>query len=236
MTDWIVPLLFGGAASATTVLGGMVALRFADRIAGLLAIASGVVLGVAFFDLLPDAITYGDGTWSHRAVLSFCAVGLAAYLVLARGLATASVNPWWRAHLGPASLTMHSLLDGIGLGVAFNISPEIGWLVAAAVLTHDLADGVNTVSLALEGTRRAAALRWLALNGAAPLVGVLVGLSLTPSPAMLAPITAMFAGVFIYIGAVELVPRSLARDQRMRTTGLVLAGIALMFCITLITG
>jgi hypothetical protein len=40
--------------------------------------------------------------------------------------------------------------------------------------------------------------------------------------------------VFLYIGAIELVPRSLARDGRLRTTVQVLAGIGLMLVITLV--
>ena len=43
---------------------------------------------------------------------------------------------------------------------------------------------------------------------------------------------AMFAGVFVYIGACELVPRSYALDPRLRTTAASLLGIVLMFTVT----
>lgn len=234
MSDWLVPILFGLAASASTLVGGILAFRLAGQIAALLAVAAGIVLGVAFFDLLPEAIENGDGVWSTRAILTCAACGMTGYLLLNRLLASAERRHWWRAHLGPASLTLHSFLDGLGMGMAFQISPEIGWVVALAVLTHDLADGVNTVSLAMEATRRETALRWLAVNGAAPLTGVVVGLALDLPGTMLAPIMGVFAGVFLYIGAIELVPRSLARDGRMRTTWQVLAGVALMLVVTLV--
>lgn len=71
------------------------------------------------------------------------------------------------------------------------------------------------------------------LNGAAPILGVLLGLSITITitilPRMLAPLMAVFAGVFRYIGACELLPRSYARDPRLRTT---LASMTLMFVKT----
>lgn len=234
MTDWGLAMLFGVAASLATLIGGALALRLADRSTALLAVAAGIVLGVAFFDLLPEALEYGDGTWSHRAVLSFAAAGLAGYLLLSRLLARVEGQTRWHAHLAPASLTLHSFLDGVVMGVAFQISAEIGWLVAIAVLTHDLADGVNTVGLALEATRRETARRWLIVNGSAPLLGVVIGLSVMLRGPVLAPIMAVFAGIFLYIGAVELVPRSLARDGRLRTTGQVLAGVGLMFAVTLL--
>lgn len=233
VSGWFVPILFGVAASVTTLIGGLLAFRLANRTAALLAVAAGVVLGVAFFDLLPEALEHAEGMWPTRVILAFAAAGLMGYLLLTRLLASAERRSWWQAHLGPASLSLHSFLDGLGMGLAFQISPEIGWVVAFAVLTHDLADGVNTVSLALEATRRETALRWLAVNGAAPLIGVLVGLSISLPTTMLAPVMAVFAGVFLYIGAVELVPRSLARDGRMRTTWQVLAGVALMLVVTL---
>lgn len=226
--------MFGVAASAATLLGGMLAFRLAERMTALLAVSAGIVLGVAFLDLLPEALRSGAATYSDRTILTYAAAGLAAYLLLTRLFASAERRTAWHAHLGPASLTLHSFLDGLGIGLAFQIAPGIGWMVAVAVLTHDLADGVNTVSLALASTRRQTAIRWLVLNGAAPLVGVAVGLLVRVPQTMLAPIMAIFAGVFVYIGAVELVPRSLARDGRMRTTWQVLGGIAVMLAVTLL--
>lgn len=234
MSDWLVPLLFGLAASGATLAGGVLAFRYADRVAALLAISAGVVLGVAFFDLLPEAIEFGADDYAPRTIMMFAAAGLAGYLLLSRVFASAEGRTSWRGHLGPASLTLHSFLDGLIMGLAFQIAPEIGWLVALAVLTHDLADGLNTVSLALEATRRETALRWLVVNGAAPLAGVILGLLVRLPSSALAPVMGLFAGIFLYIGAVELVPRSLARDGRLRTTLQILGGVALMLVITVV--
>lgn len=232
MSDLLVPLGFGIAASLTTLLGGMLALKLAERTSLILAVAAGIVLGVAFLDLLPEALEFGAGNHSARATLAYAAAGFGGYLLLGRMLASAEGDTRWQAHLGPASLTLHSLLDGLVMGVAFQIAPEIGGVVALAVLTHDLADGVNTVSLALSASRQRIAFYWLLVNGAAPLAGVLIGLVLRVDHRSMAPLMAVFGGVFLYIGACELVPRSLARDGRLRTTLAVLAGIAAMLAIT----
>ena len=74
------------------------------------------------------------------------------------------------------------------------------------------------------------------LNGAAPLLGVVAGLSVRMPAAALAPVMAGFAGVFLYIGACQLVPRSHALDPRMRTTVASLSGIALMFLVARAAG
>ena len=227
------PIAFGAAASLATLLGGLLALRLKQRIVLVLGLTAGVVLGVAVFDLVPEAMELGAGDWSTRALVAWVAVGLGLYMLLDRLLGRAARLPMsWRAHLGPATLTLHSFLDGMGIGLAFQIDKDAGWLVALAVLTHDLADGVNTVSLCLAAQAEDAARRWLALNGAAPLFGVLAGLSIAIRRPRLRRSWRCSPGVFLYIGACELVPRSYALDPRLRTTLASLVGMALMFRVT----
>ena len=232
-----VPLAFGVAATAATLAGGVLAMRLRQRIVLILGITAGMVLGVAVFDLMPEAVELARGAWSTRALVGFVAIGLGLYMLLDRLFGAARWLPArYRMHLGPATLTLHSLMDGLGIGFAFQIDTQAGWLVALAVLTHDLADGVNTVSLCLAARSEEAARRWLVLNGAAPMFGVLIGLSIKLPALLLAPLMAVFAGVFLYIGACELLPRSYALDPRLRTTIASIGGMALMFVVTSAAG
>jgi ZIP family zinc transporter len=218
-----------------TLVGGLVALKLERRTTLMLAAAAGIVLGVAFFDLLPEALGMASSIYSDRLILTCTAGGFMSYLALNRVISRYERRITWKAHLGPASLTLHSFLDGAAMGLAFQVSPSVGWIVALAVLTHDLADGVNTVSLALAASRKRVALCWLLANGAAPLIGVMLGLVVRLENALLAPIMGAFAGVFLYIGSCELVPRSFERDPRLRTTASVLAGVSLMFALSFAT-
>jgi len=227
------PMLFGMAAVCATGLGGWLALRLQQRIVLILGLTAVVVLGVAVFDLIPEAVDLADGQWALRPLIGFVAVGLGLYMLLDRALHHAAWVPRaWRTHLGPATLTLHSLMDGMGIGLAFQVSSDAGWLVALAVLTHDLADGVNTVSLCLAARSERAARFWLFVNAAAPMAGVVLGLGVRIPPVALAPVLAGFAGIFLYVGACELVPRSYALDPRLRTTLASLFGMALMFAVT----
>jgi zinc transporter ZupT len=232
MTNWLIPVAFGAAASVTTMLGGLFALKSTGRMTFVLAVAAGVVLGVAGFDLLPEALELAVGRHPDQAIFVCAAVGFTGYFLLNRMLAKAKRTSDWRAHLGPATLTLHSFLDGAAMGLAFQVSTEIGWVVAAAVLTHDLADGINTVSLALAASKRRAARGWLLANGSAPLLGVLVGLTVRLSPWVLAPLLAVLAGVFLYIGTCELIPHSLKRTNALRTGLGVVSGVAFMLVIS----
>jgi ZIP family zinc transporter len=227
------PLMFGMGATLATVAGGLLALRLRHRINLMLGITAGVVFGVVVFDLLPEAMALAGNDWDARALIMFVALGLGFYMVLDRGLEqTAWLPERWRKNLSPATLTLHSLMDGMGIGLAFQIDSRAGWLIALAVLTHDIADGVNTVSLCLAARSNEGARRWLVLNGSAPMVGVLLGLSFKMPPVVLAPLLAGFAGMFLYISACELLPRSYAMDPRLRTTFASISGMTLMFAVT----
>ena len=226
------PLTFGFAASAATLVGGLFGLYLAQRIVLVLGLTAGIVLGVALFDLLPESLSLAPAGGSARMTFAWVAVGIGGYMLFERVLGGLREAKRWRTHLGPATLTLHSLIDGLGIGLAFQVSPQIGGVVALAVLTHDIADGVNVVSLCLAAERKVAARGWLTANGIAPLLGVVLGLGLRVPPALLGPLMGVFAGGFVFIGACELVPRSHALDPRWRTTASSLAGIALMFVVS----
>lgn len=204
-----IALLLGIAASGATLVGGTLALRYHRRLGAILGLAAGMVIGVALFDLLPEALELTGSHFEDGSVLTMTGLALIAYMFVDRlAGGEKSLSARLRTHLAPASLTLHSFIDGAGIGLAFQLSPAAGMLVATAVIAHDLADGVNAVSLALATGNRVSAKRWLALNAASPIAGVLAGSAIPVSAPFLGMMLAAFAGIFLYIGASQLLPRS----------------------------
>jgi zinc transporter ZupT len=161
------------------------------------------------------------------------AFGFGTYLLIAQGVCgTRSEMTRWRHDLAPAMLTLHSLIDGLGIGVAFGLNTRAGWLIALAVVTHDLADGVNTVSVSLTDQDRRRARLWLTANSIAPVVGVLMGQRLQLDAEALALLLAAFAGIFLYIGACELLPHSRELEPGLGSAAASLAGMTLMAIVT----
>ena len=207
----------GLATAAATLFGGALALRFRERIPLILGLSAGAVIGVALFDLIPEALELAGHAFPALVVLGVTGAGFCAYLLLHRTLGAASgagaaasgEGAGRGGHLAPASLAAHSLLDGLGIGLAFQVAPAVGVVTATAVLAHDLADGVNTVTLSLAGgggPRRARL--WLIADAVAPLVGIAATCFFTIGPAPLGLALALFAGFFLFIGASELAPAS----------------------------
>ncbi len=202
-------LAIGLATSLATLAGGALALRARGWLDQLVSFGAGALVAVALLDLLPEALTL-RGDSSPFALAALTVAGFMAYLAL-NGLIErrdAARGTVWR-HVGPGFLVLHSLLDGFGIGAAFQASASSGLIVGAAVLAHDLLDGANTVTLGLSAslTTRGAR-RWLVLDALAPLAGLALAQAVRLPPAGLARLLAFFAGSFLYIGAVDLLPRS----------------------------
>lgn len=146
-----VPVMMAGmAAFGATMGGGLFALRIRDRLHLVLGFSAGAVIGVALFDLMPEALDLGTGRHSLRTLTALVGLGFTAYLVLDR-LIQPSIRGVRGGSLGASAFSLHSFLDGIGMGLAFKTSASLGIVVAVAVLTHDFSDGINTVNVVLRG-------------------------------------------------------------------------------------
>jgi zinc transporter ZupT len=240
--------LIGIAAFISTTLGGLFALRLKDRLHLILGFSAGAVIGVAFFDLLPEALTIIGQSHSTAFGTAIVATGFAIYLVLDRMVVlhrhhepedhdAHAEKHQVRAIWGASTLSFHSFLDGLGIGLAFHVSPSIGLVVAAAVLTHDFSDGINTVNVALKnGTSRMQAFRWLMIDALAPVIGILVTLFVNVTKSQLGILLAIFSGFFLYIGASDLLPESHHRHPVRWTTFATVLGMAVIFAVIRIAG
>lgn len=220
----------------STMLGGLFALKLRDRLHLILGFSAGAIIAVAFFDLLPEALDLGSVAYSAANVLTVTVIGFVAYLVMDRFVLLHGHGPnddhARRGTAGASSLSFHSLLDGVGIGLAFHVSTAVGAVVAAAVLTHDFSDGINTVNLILKhGGERRKALRWLIVDATTPVVGVLSTLLFVVPPEKLGLLLALFSGFFLYIGATDLIPESYHAHPRKWTTIMTVLGIAVLYVI-----
>jgi ZIP family zinc transporter len=233
--NWIVvPLALLTACS--TLAGGYVALRLSHELQTVIALTGGVVVAVALFHVLPEAIEIVDDPARVGGLVGF---GFIAFFLAERALVLhhRDDTEHARAHaqvgaLGAAGLSIHSFIDGLGIGLAFNIDTATGFLVFFAVIAHDFADGMNTVSFVLrQGSDRARALRWLAVDAIAPVVGAIVGTSLNISEEKLGELLAVYVGFFLFMGATDLLPHAHEHPSGKRVA-LTFVGFAFIFAIS----
>ena len=231
------------AVFASILLGGIFALRFHDRLHLILGFSAGAVIGVAFFDLIPEALELAGTIYDSFTIISVVAAGFVGYMVVDRVIALhlsdecAEGHCHGRGKLGAGSLAIHSFLDGMAIGLAFQVSAAVGTVVAIAVLVHGFSDGINTVGLIIKNHgRKKDAARWLLLDAIAPVLGVLATLFFTLPAGILGLVLAVFAGFFLYIGASDLLPESHHNHPTAWTTAMTVAGVAVLYLAIRIAG
>lgn len=230
----IVPVL-------STLLGGLLALRLRSSLGLLIALSTGLLLGAALLDLLPEAIYLQklagrDPTKIYELVLISCV----AFLLLQNLFATlgarinlkASPRAWGR--MGGALLIAHSFRDGMAIGLSWAASRSTGYLVAAGIAAHDIGDGVNTILLSTRGNEpERFDYLMLAADSLAPLAGGLLTAWLPLSTGSSAALLAITAGFFLHMVADELLPQLRADNTpRILLALSVAAGALLVFVAT----
>lgn len=179
------------------------------------------MLGVVGLDLLPEAIdAAGEPVFGvPMALLLFVGGFLVAHLV-ERLLSVRQVaHGAGGGHHGDrvpqvgltaaAAMVGHSLMDGIALGAAFQVSGSMGVAVALAVISHDFADGFNTYTLtSLYGNARRKALLMLFAAAVAPVVGAATTLLFTLPEELLGGYLGFFGGALLYLAAAEILPEA----------------------------
>jgi len=226
-------VLLALAAFASTLAGGLFALRFRDRLHYLLAFTAGVLLGVVAFELLPEiyGIAGTSGAGATGAMIALVA-GFLVFHGLEKFLLVHHAHEEdYAEHRHPQvglvsafALAGHSFMDGVGIGLAFQAGPAVGVAVALAVIAHDFCDGLNTVGLMLSHrnpTARAVAM--LVLDAAAPVLGAASTLLFSAPPALLALFLGFFAGFLLYISTSDILPE--AHSAKRPGAALVLMGL-----------
>jgi ZIP family zinc transporter len=214
-----------------------------------MALAAGVVVATAVADLLPEAYDLA-GPGSALKIGAAAVVGFIGFSLVEAFLhqssfehaddhgpggddvdAPATQNgqgrpAWWLGVLPPISLIVHSTLDGVAIGLAFQAGASIGLVVLLAVLAHDFADGMNVVTLALDAARgERLAVGLLIIDALAPVAGAALSLLITIPAVVLGLLLAAFAGAFIAIGAGHLLPEAQHRDPRRGPALVALSGV-----------
>jgi ZIP family zinc transporter len=225
-----------------TILGGIFAIRFSDKLHLILGFSAGAVIGVSLFDLIPESIEILKDNVSVSSVLTITALGFVIFMLIDRFFFThchdqenhdlSHHKSLIRGKFGASSLSIHSFLDGIAIGLSFQVSMIIGTVVTLAVLAHDFSDGINTIGLIMKnGGTKKLAIKWLMVDALAPVLGALLTLFIHVSEITLGYILAGFAGFFLYLGASDLLPESHHDHPKIWTTFLTIIGMAFIYII-----
>lgn len=227
-----------------TFLGGALALKSKDRLHLVLGLSGGLLLGLVAFDLIPEVFELSDlEIWHTPAVMVAFVVGFLLLHILERasGIHEPTDSEYEPGHththertgiVAAIGMLIHIFLDGVGIGLAFQVSTTLGWVVALAVVSHAFSDGLNTVSLLIkDGKWQSRSVLLLVADGVARVSGALLGTRISISDDAVGIYLALFAGFLIYLATSHILPEAHSKHPSRVTLIATGAGTLLMFVI-----
>ncbi len=230
----------------STLLGGYIGLRLKDRLHLTLGFSAGILLGVVAFELLPEISHLSEELKiDFDSPMIFLVGGFLLFHVVEKlFLIHHSHEESYSEHRHPKVgvlssliISTHSFVDGLSIGLAFQISTALGLTVALAVIAHAFSDGLNNVSLTLSHKNSENRAKHLLLvNAAAPILGGLLSTLITFPETTLLFYLAFFAGFLLYIGAADILPEAHSRHSSKKTIFATILGATLIYLISRFLG
>jgi zinc and cadmium transporter len=239
----LIPLLLGMVTFVSTLSGGLLAAKYSGNLGRLAAFSAGVLIAVPLFDLLPETFRLATQVQVPlEQVMYVVALGFIFLYILERYVSVHRVCEDGVCHnerhpkgglLGGIELSAHSFMDGFAIGAGFQAGFHVGVIITVAVISHDFADGINTVTVMLNSRNSLkSSVKMLLLDAITPLLGVISTLFITIPEQYLVFILPFFAGGFLYLGASDLLPEAHEKNPPAVSMVLSLAGFLLIFVVT----
>ncbi|MEI7810616.1 MAG: ZIP family metal transporter [bacterium] len=226
----------------STFLGGLFGLKYKDKMHLILGLTAGVILGVLAFDIFPEIIrlieklNVSSTVPMIALVFGFMIFHTAEKFFLIHHSHEDQYGPHTHPTIGKfqaLALAGHSLMDGMAIGLGFQISGVTGILVAIAVISHDFSDGLNTVSMMImHKNSNKQAMKFLFIDALAPVVGGISTLFFTLSEKSLLIYLGFFAGFLLYIGVSDILPEAHSKNSSIKTVAMTAIGVLFIFLIT----
>ena len=226
----------------STLFGGLLALKYVDKTGILSSFAAGVLIGVPFFDLIPETIKIAEETkLDINNIFTMIVIGFSFLLFLERYLSVHRIcdengcrneRHLIGGYFGALELSGHSFMDGFAIGAGFHIDFHIGLLITIAVIAHDFSDGLNTVTIMLKsGNSTKNTFRMLLLDATTPILGFIIATFIFISNDHFLLILAFFGGGFIYLGASDLLPEAHELNPPIVTLITFIFGISFIYLV-----
>jgi zinc and cadmium transporter len=239
----LIPLFLGMVTFVSTLSGGLLAAKYSGNLGRLAAFSAGVLIAVPLFDLLPEALSLATQVQVPlEQVMYVMALGFIFLYIMERYVSVHRVCEDGVCHnerhpkgglLGATELSAHSFMDGFAIGAGFQAGVHVGIIITVAVVSHDFADGINTVTVMLNSRNSLkSSVQMLLLDATTPLLGVISTLFITIPEHYLVFILPFFAGGFLYLGASDLLPEAHEKNPPAVSMVLSLAGFLLIFVVT----
>ena len=238
---YIVIATFAGGVLSVLIAAGVTRTVLSRVVRHLVSLSTGVLLGTALLDILPEAF---ESKASPHSLFVTLLAGLLFFFLLEKaelyrhghhhegddhqhhhGFDHAQAGRGgWSVLLGDS---IHNFCDGLIIAAAFLADARLGVVTSLAIVAHEIPQEVGDYIVLLNaGLSRARALAYNAISGLAAVVGGVLGFFLVGPWTELFPyLLVVAASSFIYVAVADLIPQ-LQHRLTLRETLVQLAWLA----------
>ena len=202
-----------------TTLGGLIGI-FSKRnsnkfLSFVLAFASGLMLAVICFDLIPHSMEISSIYTTIIGIIFGIIIMIFCDNIVQKKFNTKSVSNRNASLLKTGivvsiGLALHNIPEGLAIGSGFDASTTLGFSLAIAICLHDIPEGISmAIPMKNGGMKPWKVMIYVILSGIATGIGALIGAIIgNISEQVIAICLAFAAGAMLYIVSGELIPES----------------------------
>lgn len=201
---------------------------------GLVSLSAGGMMGAAFLNLLPEAIS----SLGVEPALGWVLAAFSGFFMLEKLLHwhhchNQECNDHMLGYMNLAGDSIHNLIDGLVIAATFAASVPLGIATTLAVALHEIPQEISDFGvLVYSGWSRKKALIANLLVALMSIIGGVIGYFLATKVNLVATLMSIAAGGFIYISAADLMPEIKKATRFKQSIGLLivfLSGVGLMY-------
>ncbi len=219
-------------AFISTIFGGYIAYKYKKYMYIFSGLTAGTLLALIFLEIIPEVFELN----SHPLILISVIIGFITFHVLEKIFSLHNhheENHEQHHHIHSKkiaawALILHSLFDGMAIGLAYSVSPEFGLIVAIGVIAHDFSDGFNTMTLSHSK-------KMVIMDGLAPILGIIMGIYITLSDKILGVLFGLFAGVLLYVSTGDILPEAHCNNKKHMLQNLFALIIGVIYIMLLVS-
>lgn len=206
-----------------TTIGGFIGVSFNKTsnkfLSFILSLASGLMISVVCFDLIPEALEITNignvvvATTTGVIAMIICDVIVQQKLNVKKNKINMNNEKGRLLKTGiivSIGLALHNIPEGLAIGAGFEASFKLGFSLAIAIAIHDVPEGISmAVPMKTGGVNRLTIIGCVFLSGIATGVGAFIGAIIGEiSGQVIAFCLAFAAGAMLYVVSGELIPES----------------------------
>jgi zinc transporter ZupT len=219
-------------AFLSTMFGGYIAFKYKRFIHIFSGLTAGTLLALIFIEIIPEVIELNNSKFVLLSVIS----GFIIFHIIEKIFSLHNHHEDDHEHhnhlsskkVGAWALILHSLFDGVAIGLAYNVSPSFGLIVAIGVIAHDFSDGFNTVNLSHSK-------RLLFLDSIAPILGIIIGSYFMFSDKIMSVLFGIFAGILLYVSTSDILPEAHCDNKKHMAQNLLAMIIGVLYVIFIVS-